>query len=493
MVEIEFNYNQAKTIIQCNLNDKMKTIFQKYSTKIDKNVGELYFLLNGRKLEEDSTLKDINSNNESKIHILALDLNNEDDQEDNECCIPSKYIICPKCKENIRMSISNYKIKLYDCKNKHIIDNISFSEYEETQMINQKKIICEICKDKSKNDVYKNQFYRCLSCKLNLCPLCKSSHEKTHDNIIDYEKKGFICDQHYENYTSYCKDCQKDICLLCENDHLDHNIISYGRIMPNIKVLNNELKEQKKKADLFIKDIEDIIKKLSNLINYIEIYYKIYEDIIHNFNIRDRNYLVLQNITDMKNFNNDFYKSTDKIFNEKNIVKKFSFLIEMHNKMVFKDNFSENKIDLINEKETKIKENADITKENIPNFSKLEKKEEINKIDYYKDINNNNFIGNKESITSNDSSNKIEKTNDNFNIVKPNTINSFNTDDENEVEKAIINGKLLRTISPKKLSKIIKNGYFSRFINNISLETIDERVINKGENITLEETKRILI
>ena len=126
--------------------------------------------------------------------------------------------------------------------------------------------------------------------------------------------------------------------------------------MPNIKALNNELNEQKKKADLFIKDIEDIIKKLSNLINYIEIYYKIYEDIIHNFNIRDRNFLVLQNITDMKNYNNDFYKSTDKIFNEKNIVKKFSFLIEMHNKMAFKNNFSENKIDLINEKETKVKE-----------------------------------------------------------------------------------------------------------------------------------------
>ena len=113
-------------------------------------------------------------------------------------------------------------------------------------MINEKKIICQNCKNTNKNDTCNNQFFRCLSCKLNLCPLCKNSHDKTH-HIIDYNQKNFICDLHYENYISYCKECQQDICLLCENDHLNHNIISYGRIMPNIKVINDEMNEQKKK------------------------------------------------------------------------------------------------------------------------------------------------------------------------------------------------------------------------------------------------------
>ena len=59
MVEIEFIYNQNQTIIQCNLNDKMKDIFLKYATKIDKKLGELYFLYKGFKIDEESTLKEI--------------------------------------------------------------------------------------------------------------------------------------------------------------------------------------------------------------------------------------------------------------------------------------------------------------------------------------------------------------------------------------------------------------------------------------------------
>ena len=43
MVEIEFNYNQTKIIIQCNLNDKMKDIFHKLYTKLDKKQNEFYF------------------------------------------------------------------------------------------------------------------------------------------------------------------------------------------------------------------------------------------------------------------------------------------------------------------------------------------------------------------------------------------------------------------------------------------------------------------
>ena len=48
----------------------------------------------------------------------------------NNNIIKSKSIICPECKENIRIKINDYKIKLYDCKNGHNIDNILFEEYE---------------------------------------------------------------------------------------------------------------------------------------------------------------------------------------------------------------------------------------------------------------------------------------------------------------------------------------------------------------------------
>ena len=35
-------------------------------------------------------------------------------------------IICPECKENILIKIEDYKINLYDCKNKHNINTLFF-------------------------------------------------------------------------------------------------------------------------------------------------------------------------------------------------------------------------------------------------------------------------------------------------------------------------------------------------------------------------------
>ena len=186
----------------------------------------------------------------------------------------SKQIICPKCHENIRILIHDFKIKLYECKNNHLIDEIPFNEFGDTQMINEKIIICEICKINNKNDSFENKFYRCLSCKLNICPLCKIAHDKTHI-FIDYQQKDFICEIHNEVFNSYCKDCKKNICILCENGHEAHNIIYFGKIMPNIKEINDELNKQKIEVKKFINDIEEIKKKLNNLIENIEIYYKI--------------------------------------------------------------------------------------------------------------------------------------------------------------------------------------------------------------------------
>ena len=37
--------------------------------------------------------------------------------EEKEILKKSKYIICPECKENTQISIDNYKITLYNCKN----------------------------------------------------------------------------------------------------------------------------------------------------------------------------------------------------------------------------------------------------------------------------------------------------------------------------------------------------------------------------------------
>ena len=119
---------------------------------------------------------------------------------------------------------------------------------------------------------------------------------------------------------------------MCENDHSENECISYGKIMPNIKTLNDELNNQKEKINEFINGIEDIITKLNKLIDNIEIYYKIYNDMINNYDNKNRNYYILQNLIDMKNYNNDFFNNINKIINEKNIINKFSHIIDMYDK-----------------------------------------------------------------------------------------------------------------------------------------------------------------
>ena len=92
-----------------------------------------------------------------------------------------------------------------------------FNEFFDFQKIDESKIICDKCIGVDKNkksEVNNNLFYKCLICNINLCPLCKDKHDKTH-NIIDYDQKYFICNLHNESFFSYCNNCKKDICLIC--------------------------------------------------------------------------------------------------------------------------------------------------------------------------------------------------------------------------------------------------------------------------------------
>ena len=97
-------------------------------------------------------------------------MENEPEPKPDEDIIKSKDIICPECGEITKMDIIDYKITLFDCKNGHKIENILLDQFENTQNIDRAKIICEICKQNNKNNTYKNMFYRCNTCDINICP-----------------------------------------------------------------------------------------------------------------------------------------------------------------------------------------------------------------------------------------------------------------------------------------------------------------------------------
>ena len=82
------------------------------------------------------------------MNILVNEIEEEEkiQNSQDEYIIKSKTIICPQCKENIKMKFENYIISLFDCKNKYKIDNILLDKFESTQTIDISKIICNNCK-----------------------------------------------------------------------------------------------------------------------------------------------------------------------------------------------------------------------------------------------------------------------------------------------------------------------------------------------------------
>ena len=186
MAQVVFSFNGNDIIIQCNKSERMEEILKKYSIKVGKEINSLYFIYSGNYLNDELTFEEIANEEDkerNKMNILVTE-NKIPDINPNSTNILSKNIICPKCKENAKIKFNDYKFSIYDCKNGHETNNILIKDFEKTQYIDFSKIICEKCKN-NKSNSYNNIFYRCNSCKINICPLCKSGHDKSHF-IINY-------------------------------------------------------------------------------------------------------------------------------------------------------------------------------------------------------------------------------------------------------------------------------------------------------------------
>ena len=187
--------------------------------------------------------------NNKKMIILVYSINTNINNE-NTNIIESNDIICPICKEICKYKIKDHRIILYECKYGHMTDNIKFDEFNNTQNIDLSKIKCNKCESKCKSNTFKNEFFLCNECKMNLCPLCKSGHEKTH-SIINYDNKNYICKNHNETFVKYCEECKIDLCFSCINEHKGHKIISYEDILIDTKILRKSLNFLKKEINKF--------------------------------------------------------------------------------------------------------------------------------------------------------------------------------------------------------------------------------------------------
>ena len=344
MSNIEFILNGRKTLIQCNTDEKLKDICLRYSTKIPKDLNTLLFLYGGNKINPELNFNQLANKFDKERKKMTLLVNEINQINLNPNLKKAKEIICPQCKENIRYKIDNYKITLYECKNGHKINNLSLSEFESTQYIDEEEIKCDNC-NQNKANTYINMFYMCFSCNRKLCPLCKSNHNKSHI-IINYDNKNYYCELHNDLFSSYCNQCNKNICMICENEHENHDIIYFKKILPNEDEIKKELKELRNKIDIMNDNINSIIKIFYKISEYLETLYQINNDIINNYNIKNRNFQILQNINEINN--KHIINDINNIINENRMDLKIKFILELYYKIQNNNDNKEEEIDELN-------------------------------------------------------------------------------------------------------------------------------------------------
>ena len=329
MAQVEFSFKGVSTIIQCNLDEKMKDIFQKFIDKTQIINKKIFYSYDGKtEINKELTFEEVASpedKTKNKMNIIVLENKLESDLE-KKVIIKSKNIICPECKENIKMEIKNFKINLYECQNGHKMENILLNEFEYLQNKDLNSRKCDIC-----NKINNDNFYKCLTCNNNICPLCTSNHCKNH-KIINYDDKYYLCKKHNEKYITYCDNCKINLCALCE-PHKSHNKITYSDVLPNKEELFEKKKELKDKIYLINNDIKVLINILNSVMNNINIYYKINEDIIDNYNNNENlNYETIYYLNQFK-ADDSILNELNKIIECNNIKDKFNNIFNIYTKM----------------------------------------------------------------------------------------------------------------------------------------------------------------
>ena len=201
MSTVIFIYRKNKYKIEIkSINDTIGDLHNKYSSLLNKDAKELYFLYNGKYLPKATKIFDINKN---EINIFVYDKIKKKNikKELNN-------IICTECK-NLSFLINGESLLLVNKCSKnpnHIYNYTNINAFINSQFIDETEAICTICKNSKK--CY-NKFYINSNNEV-FCPLCAEIYS---NDIIDYDFRFCICNKHKSKYVSYCKKCNINLCI----------------------------------------------------------------------------------------------------------------------------------------------------------------------------------------------------------------------------------------------------------------------------------------
>ena len=484
MASVIFIYKGEHIKIECNKEDKMKDICNKFANKKGIDINLIYFLFSGEKINFEFTFNEqqgnINKDN-NEMEILVDDFNktmyfNKDRKE----------IICQECKENCKIIISDYKVELHECNEKPKKNNILLDEKNNAEKLDESNTTCNICKQKI---LLKKEIYKCLVCKKEIYPSFKSDHEIEH-KIVDFVSKNYRCNNHKDSIISYCNKCKIKLCQSCELDHNNHEIIKYLDILPDENKIKQETKEFSDKIDKLNNKINNIQTILSKIKENIGIYYdQVNNYIINDYKKEEMNYRILYNFDEIKN---DLkIKDFDEIIkNNNNINNEFINLLNIYNNMVIKinnyeniplnddeiknnDNNNNKDISETNNKKIETDKSKKKKKKIIKTKKKINKKEKIeNKNNITNEIINNDNFSDINEISNYDNYSDINEINNNDNYSVINEIN--NNDNYSDINEIKSNDNNSDTNENKN--------------NNINKKDKKKKKINKKKNNNNEIT-----
>ena len=307
MNEILFNFKGKKTRIQGELNFSMKDNLKAFINKLNLYDINLSFAYKNEAINEEITLKEFVATNKIENNQIEIIVNEENEDKKE---ILSEEIICPECKQEAIIIVTDDKIAFIS--NQNHIKEIPKNEFKKSQMIAQSSTKCKCGSNQKKTF--------CLTCKKSLCSSCEKDHKKDNNKhiIIDYSQKNFCCSEHNKcknQFICYCKDCNMNLCSICCDSHSKHQIQNLNEIYK----LKEKLISKHKAFSSILEKLEQSLEELQKLVDNLRSTKEMNEIIIKNYNIENRNYIKLNNYKEIyeKNFNlqkiNQFLTSINNI------------------------------------------------------------------------------------------------------------------------------------------------------------------------------------